>query len=503
MMLAALLVLVPSALLAAAPATALPSPHPSAPETRIESYVTRAMEAWKVPGVAIAVVKDDKVVLARGFGVREAGKPARVDDKTLFAIGSLTKGFTAAAVGVLVDEGKLAWDDPVLRHLPSFCVADPYVTRELTLRDVLSHRSGLNEADALWYGTTYSRADILSRLRHVTQASGLRSTFSYSNVLYLVAGEALATRAGSSWDDLVRKRLFEPLGMTASRTGVRGLDKVRNVARPHSDAVGEMHPIAFLDGDNVAPAAALVSNAQDMARWMRMLLGRGSLEGHKVLSPETVETLFSPHMVVPRGPYSRQIRPESHLEAAGLGWMLRDWHGRLLVWNTGGMDGMSSSVGLLPEENLGIIVLTNGGRTSFPEALVARLLEVYTGKAETDWSWKRLQASLAFRQRQVAARQAREEARVRDTKPTLPLARYTGTYAQSLLGELTVAEQKGRLMVRLAGWEGEAEHWHLDTFRVKWSDPERGTVRLTFQLDAEGTPTRLVVEDWGEFQRRG
>jgi CubicO group peptidase (beta-lactamase class C family) len=231
----------------------------------------------------------------------------------------------------------------------------------------------------------------------------------------------------------------------------------------------------------VAPAAALVSNAQDMARWMRMLLGRGSLEGRKVLNPETVETLFSPHMVVGRGPFSRQIRPESHLEAAGFGWMLRDWHGRLLVWNTGGMDGMSSSVGLLPEENLGIIVLTNGGRTSLPEALVAWLLDVYTGKA----------------------RKTQEEARVRDTKPTLPLARYAGTYAQPLLGELTVAEQKGRLVVRLAGWEGEAEHWHLDTFRVKWSDPERGTARLTFQLDAEGAPTRLMVEDWGEFQRRG
>jgi CubicO group peptidase (beta-lactamase class C family) len=229
-------------------------------------------------------------------------------------------------------------------------------------------------------GTTYSRADILSRLRHVNQAAGLRSTFSYSNVLYLVAGEALGTRAGTSWDDLVRKRLFEPLGMASSHTGMRGLDKVRNVARPHSDVTGEMHPVPFLDGDNVAPAAALVSNAHDMARWVRMLLGHGTLEGHKVLSQETVRELFSPQMVIPRGPFSRQIRPESHLEAAGFGWMLRDWRGMLLVWNTGGMDGMTSSVGLLPEDNLGVIVLTNGGRTSFPEALVARILDAYTGQ---------------------------------------------------------------------------------------------------------------------------
>jgi CubicO group peptidase (beta-lactamase class C family) len=355
----------------------------------------------------------------------------------------------------------------------------------------------------LWYGTSYGRAEVLSRLRHVGQAAGLRSTFSYSNVLYLAAGEALAARAGTSWDDFLSQRVFAPLGMASTRTGVRGLEAVRNVARPHSDRLGDMRPVPFRDGDNVAPAAALLSNAQDMARWMKMLLGRGTLEGRKVLSPEVVEELFSPHMVVPRGAFSRQVRPESHLEAVGLGWFLRDWRGRLLVWNTGGMDGMSCSVGLLPEEGLGVVVLTNGPRTSFPEALVARALEAYTRAPQQDWSHLRLEVSLAYRKRQQEAQAAQEAARQQGTRPTLALERYAGAYAQPLLGELTVAEEKGRLVVRLAGWEGEAEHWHHDTFRVRWSDPELGTSLLTFQLDAEGRPSRLLVEERGEFLRRG
>jgi CubicO group peptidase (beta-lactamase class C family) len=497
MLLAALLALLPATALAAAPSE-------PAPLKELPAYVTRSMEDWKVPGVAIAVVKDGRLVWARGFGVREVGKPERVDSETVFALGSLTKGFTAASVGLLVDEGKLAWDDPVVRHLPSFAVADPYVTRELTLRDLLAHRSGLKpEADFLWYGTTYGRQDILARLRHLEQASGLRTTYSYSNVLYLVAGEVAAARAGMSWDDLVRTRLFEPLGMRSTGTRLEELLKRPNRARPHVDRTGSATPIAHLDGGNVGPAAAIHSNVKDMARWLQLMLGRGTLDGKKVLSAEVVDALHTPQTLIPRGAFARKLFPESHLDAAGMGWVLKDHRGKWMVWNTGGMDGMSCSAALLPEEGLGVVVLTNGPRISFPEALVYRVVDAYLGAPAKDWSRLRLEASLEHRARQKQAELAQEKARIAGTKPTLPLARYAGTYAQRLMGEASVTVERETLRVRLAGWEGEAEHWHHDTFRVTWSNPELGTSLLTFQLDADGAPSRLVLQEVGAFERQG
>ncbi len=496
-MLAALVSLLPITVLAAAP------PAEPAPLADLAPYVTQAMRDWKVPGVSIAVVKDGKVVLARGFGVREVGKPAPVDERTVFAIGSLTKGFTSAAVGLLVDAKQLGWDDPVTEHLPGFALADPYVTRELTLRDVLSHRSGVKEdAEALWYGTKYTRKDIIARLRHLEQQAGLRGTVTYSNVMYLVAGEAAAARAGMSWDSLVRKRLFEPLGMSSTGTHVEELAALSNVATPHVDRTGEPRPARWMDGSAVGPAAAIHSNARDLARWLLMLLGKGTLEGKRVLSPEVVEELHTPQMPLRRDALTRRLFPESHLDAHGLGWLLKDHRGRWMVWNTGGMDGMTCSAALLPEEALGVIVLTNGPRTSFPEALVYRVVDSYLGAPVKDWNKLRLEVSLEYRKKQKEAEQAQEAARMTGTRPSLPLERYAGTYSRPLLGELTVSADKGRLRVGFAGWEGEAEHWHHDTFRVKWKNEALGTALVTFHLDAQGNPTRGVVQDLGEFERR-
>jgi hypothetical protein len=206
-------------------------------------------------------------------------------------------------------------------------------------------------------------------------------------------------------------------------------------------------------------------------------------------------------MLLRREALGRRLYPESHLDAHGMGWLLKDYRGRWMVWNTGGMDGMSCSTALLPEENLAVIVLTNGPRTSFPEALVYRVVDSYLGAPVKDWNKLRLEISLEYRKKQKAAEQAQEAARVTGTKPGLPLERYAGTYARPLLGALTVSADKGALRVGFAGWEGQAEHWHYDTFRVKWKNEALGTSLVTFQLDARGAPARMVVQDLGEFER--
>jgi CubicO group peptidase (beta-lactamase class C family) len=487
---------------------AAPSPPPG--DGDLDRYVTQALAAWKVPGAAIAIVKDGQVVLARGFGVRTFGRTERVDEHTSFAIASLSKGFTAAALGLLVEEGRLGWDDPVVRHWSGFAVADATVTRELTVRDLLAHRSGLApESDALWTYAGYDRAEILARLRFLGQSAGLRASFSYQNVLYLVAGEVLAARTGQRWEEFIATRLFAPLDMRSTSATGQPIAGNSNVAQPHSDAGDppQARPIAAEGSSSVAPAAAIHSSAADLSHWLLMLLGRGSYAGRRVLQPATVDALFTPQMLIDFEPALKALYPESHFQAYGLGWVVQDYRGRLVVWNTGGLHGMACSAALIPEERLGVVVLTNGPRISLPEALVFRVLDGYLGASPPakDWSGLRLKASLARRARLAQAERTAEKARMQGTRPTLPLERYAGVYEQPLLGAVTITPQAAgdrRITLQVGhGLVGDLSHWHYDTFRITWRNPLFGTALATFALDPSGAPSRLLIEELGEFRR--
>lgn len=241
----------------------------TAPPPDIDAYVARVMKTFEVPGLSLAIVKDGQIVLTKGYGVRETGKLEPVDEHTLFGIASNTKAFTATALAMLVDEGKLRWDDPVVRHLPWFQLYDPYVTRELTVRDLLTHRSGLGlgAGDLLfWPGTTFTRDEILHRMRYVKPASSFRSRYAYDNILYLAAGQIIPAITGKSWDDFVRERIFSPVGMTSSTTTVSGFKRGQNVATPHARIEGQVQPIPWMNIDNTAPAGAINSSAADMAK---------------------------------------------------------------------------------------------------------------------------------------------------------------------------------------------------------------------------------------------
>ena len=261
----------------------------------LDAAVERALRDWEMPGLALAIVKDDAVVLSRGYGVRELGQPTPVDERTVFAIGSVTKAFTAAALGMLVDEGKVGWDDPVTEHLPDFQLYDPYVTREITLRDLLTHRSGLPRGDLIWIGSDFDRAEILRRLRYLPPRWSFRSHYGYQNVLYLAAGQVVAAVTGRSWDEFVRERIFAPLGMTNSSTSVTALADAANVATPHADVDGRIRPVPYRNIDCIAPAGAINSNVAEMTQWIRTAAGRWSCAGaNRFLSAATMTELFTP-----------------------------------------------------------------------------------------------------------------------------------------------------------------------------------------------------------------
>jgi CubicO group peptidase (beta-lactamase class C family) len=299
-----------------------------APLQGLDDYVNKAIKDWDVPGVAIAIVKDDKIVFAKGYGVREIGKSDRVDERTVFAIGSSSKAFTAATTAILVDEGKLKWDDPATKYLPGFQVYDPVTTREMTVRDLLTHRVGLERGDSLWYATEYNRSDVLNRIRYLKPSSSLRSKFGYQNIMYLAAGQIVPSVTGKEWDDFLRERIFMPLGMSSTGTSITSLKNLNNVAAPHSKFDDKVTAIPYRMIDNIGPAGSINSNVLDMAQWVRLHLGGGKYEGKQLISAANINEMQMPQTIIRLEGQMKVLYPEAHFLSYGMGWFLSDYRGR-------------------------------------------------------------------------------------------------------------------------------------------------------------------------------
>jgi CubicO group peptidase (beta-lactamase class C family) len=471
-----------------------------APLSGFDDYVTKAMRDWEVPGVAIAVIKDDKVVLAKGYGVRKLGDPTPVDERTLFAIGSSSKAFTAAALAMLVDEGKVKWDDPAIKHLPGFEMFDPYVTRELKVRDLLTHRSGLERGDFLWYGSEYDRDEILRRTRYLKPSWSLRSNFGYQNLMYLAAGQVTSKVTGKSWDDFIHQRIFTPLGMSSSNTSIRDFKVEGNVATPHASVNDKIQPIEWRNIDNIAPAGSINSNVVDMAQWVRLQLGQGTFEGKKLISPGAVKEMHTPQTVMRlEGAYTR-FYPEAHFLTYGLGWFMHDYRGKKVVEHGGAIDGMRAQVAMIPEEKLGVVILTNMNGSLLPLPLMFKVFDAYLGDPQRDWSAEHLKAVKPLQEAGKAAEKKAESERVMGTKPSLAPDGYVGTYRNDLYGDVKISNEGGKLNVMFGpAFKSELEHWHFDTFRANFAGAVASKVFVTFALNPQGkadTVTLGLVSDY-------
>jgi CubicO group peptidase (beta-lactamase class C family) len=467
----------------------------------IDAYIERAMRDWEVPGVAVAVVRNDSIVFAKGYGVRELGKSDRVTPNSLFAVGSTSKAFTAAALGLLVDEGKLRWDDPVSKYLPSFQLYDPYVTRELTIRDLLTHRSGLSRGDRLWAASGLDRAEVLRRVRYLKPSWSFRSTYGYQNIMFLAAGEVVAAVTGKSWDDFVRERFFTPLGMSRSVTSTRPLTTMSDVAAPHERISGTVRPVPWLNIDNVGPAGSINSSVFEMAQWLRLQLGQGTYNGRKLLDAKTVKEMHTPQTIIRMSEEQERTFPMTNFTSYGFAWSLRDYYGRKLVGHGGGIRGMRAEVMLVPEERLGFVVLTNSG-TNLPVAILYRLVDTYLGTPQRDWSAALLATAKRNQERAAEERRKLEAARVTGTTPSVRLEKYAGTYADSMYGDVKVAVEGGKLLATFGPeYVGELRHWQHDTFEAQWREPWLGRAFFTFSIDPRGDVRRLEVENLATFVR--
>jgi CubicO group peptidase (beta-lactamase class C family) len=475
-----------------------------APLEGFDDYVNKAIKDWEVPGIAVAIVKDDKVVLAKGYGMRELGKTAPVDERTIFAIGSSSKAFTAAALAMLVEEGKIKWDDPVTKYLPGFELYDPYASKEMTVRDLLCHRSGLARGDLMWYGSSYSREELLRRTRYLKPSWSFRSQFGYQNLMYLTAGQIILAVTGQSWDDFITERFFKQLEMPSSSTSIKGFKSSDNLATPHARIDEKVVAIPWRNIDNIAPAGSINSNVLEMTAWVRLQLSQGTFNGKRLFSSGAINEMHKSHTIIPYDPPWSLMFPEAHFLNYGLGWFLYDYRGRKVVDHGGNIDGMSALVAFMPEEKLGLVILTNLSGSELRTALKYRIFDAFIGGEKKDWSAIHLKTMKGFEAQGKAAEKKRIEERVKDTKPSLALEKYAGTYSDEMYGEVKVAQdESGKLVIRYGqAFTGDLEHWHFDTFQSTWRDRVLGKTMVTFTLNASGKVDAVGLQNLTEFKRQ-
>ena len=495
----------PHVLSAAALALALfaPAAHTQSPLAGFDAYVARGLKDWNVPGLAIAVVKDDSVVFAKGYGVRKLGTRDSVNTHTLFANASTTKAFTAFVVQLMVDEGKVRLSAPVTTYLPAFRLADPVATRQVTVADLLSHRTGVPEADFIWYDDTSSFPEIMRRLSYVPLNAPVRSHFEYQNITFALAGHIAAERAGTTWEKLVHERILGPLGMRETTTGTPDEKSHPNLAFAHDYVHDTLRLIPRYATDNIAPAGAMYSSVSDMAIWMRFLLDSARLGGKRVLSPRGYADLFAPHMLVDEQqfyPTARLTHPR--FQGYGQGWFLEDYRGEFVAFHTGSIDGMTAIIGLIPERRLGVVMFANRDHAELRHALMYTVFDRYIGASKHDWSAEMLTLYSALREEGKISDQRVDSARVMGTKPSLPLARYVGVYTDSLYGTATVKLEGKKLVVSFGPLSAaDLEHWHYDSFMAYWHDAYRGRQLMSFRLADDGTVAGLAMGDDVLFRR--
>lgn len=468
----------------------------------LDAYIRQAMADWEIPGLAIAVVKGDDVVFARGYGERRVGSGEPVDEHTLFAIASTTKAMTVAALGMLVDEGTIEWDDPVGSHMPAFQLADPYVTRHVTIRDLLTHRTGVGRHDNVWIAAPFDRQEILRRARFLPQVAGFRAGYGYNNIMYMAAGEIVPAATGTSWDDFLETRLFEPLGMrrTTSRTLV--LETRDNIATAHVRDDGRIIAMDRRDYDALGPAGSVWSSARDMAEWLRLNLNGGVHDGRRLLDSATIAEIHAPQVVLGFDGETRALFPDRNYFAYGLGWRLHDYHGRNVVQHTGSVNYTRTQVGMIPDEGLGVVVFANLSSSALQTALMYRVFDAFLNLPDTDWSARYLARQRGDRSGQADGSGNGEDARHAGTRPSLDLDGYAGTYSDSLFGDVAIELEDGALVLRYSpDYVADLEHWHHDTFRAHWRSRGFGHAFVTFGLDASARARTLELQGFTRFER--
>lgn len=449
----------------------------------LDGYYAQMVKDWDVPSASIGIIKDGKLVFTGNYGVKEVGTNDAPDSNTLYAIASNSKAFTSALIGILVQEGKLDWDDKVKKYLPYFELYDTWVSEQITIRDLLCHRCGLGtfSGDNIWYKSNASAEQIIKGIKHVPQAYEFRAGYGYSNLMYITAGEVIKVVTGESWATNIENRFLKPLGMNRTIARVTELDHKGNYATPHARKDNKNYAIPWVSWDNVAATGGLISSVEDLAKWVTFNLDNGVIGDTEILTTETRNTVWTPHNNF--NVNHADDNYEQHFSSYGLGWGLSDYHGRMKVAHTGGYDGMITAVTLVPDENLGIIVLTNGVKSPI-RAATNYALDLYLGITPKDWSKELLERAnnYAKNDTRIADRKAK---RVGSTTPSIATEQFTGAYDAPMYGTISIEEKDSELKLVFEHsplLTATLTHWHYNVWQIHWDHPQAwfsfGTINI-------------------------
>jgi CubicO group peptidase (beta-lactamase class C family) len=466
----------------------------------MDEYIHAGMKTWKVPGLAIAVVKNGEVVLARAYGTREVGFDRPVTQDTVFSIASCTKSFTACGIGMLVDEGRLAWDDPVRKHWPGFQVADPYVTEQATIRDLLCHRVGLVRGDLLGMSGGFSKPEMLKQIALLPQAVPFRSKVTYSNLMYTVLGEVIEQKTGETWERAMTGRIFRPLGMTSTTTDANAIPDEHRAVR-HRLYDGELTMVKTPMSDRMLPAGAIHSSISDMAHWLNFLLQEGRHDGRNFVAVSTIREMHTMQQAIPVKWRPGVDEYDSRFAGTGLGWFVRDYRGRKIVQHGG---AWGAEVAVVPEEQLGIVVLSNRDWNGLVWMLIFDVIDAYVVGPEQAWQqgekwqrWLKIGGPDLTNQELKRHRGELEAKRKRETRPSQPLAKFSGTYRSQLYSPLSVTVREDHLRVHFGDYAADLEHWEEDSFYGRGVIEPFFDWLVKFEIDGEGDVIGLEIINVG------
>ena len=457
-------------------------------------FVEKAQADWKVPGVAMVIVRGNEVLLLKGYGFRDLEKKLPVTPRTLFAIGSATKAFTTFVMGTLADEGKLDWDAPVSAYVPGFRLKDPVASERMTPTDLVTHRSGLPRHDALWYNATLTRKEMVERLRYLEPSKDFRTDFQYNNAMFLTAGFLVEQVTGTTWEEAVRARVFVPLGMSGANFSVLDSQKAPDFALPYEERDDKVQRMEFRNITNVGPAGSINASAADLAPWLKVHLNGGTLDGKKIVSPLTIENLHTPRMETG----AKQTEPEIVPGGYALGWFTDIYRGVQRVHHGGNIDGFSALVVLVPAEKIGIGILVNQDASALPGLLARHALDRLLDLPPKDWNAERLAKRAQMKAAEKEAKSKKAEVRKAGTKPAHPVEEYAGEYENRGYGILKVARTADGLAMTYNGITTPLEHWHYETWNGLEIKGERAdntfeNFRITFGTDKEGEVSSVAA----------
>jgi len=457
----------------------------------IRAFIDSTMEIWKVPGLALAIIKDDEVILCEGFGLRNIEDSLPVTANTIFAIGSSTKAFTTMAMAMLVSEGKLDWDEPVRTYLPTLKMFDDVASERMTPRDLVTHRSGLPRHDIMWYGSTFTRQELFDRLRYLEPNEDFRTTFQYQNLMLMTAGYLIDQITGKTWEDVVLERIFEPLGMTNSNFSVEESQRAADFALGYKENEQEqINKMPFRNITTMGPAGSINSSITDMAKWVQLHLDAGKFGDSQLVSSALVAEMHTPQMVI--------SQPEEFTErlhtSYGLGWFVEAYRGHNRVEHGGNIDGFSALVSLLPQDYLGFVVLTNKNETPLPSLVSLYATDLLLDLEPVEYHARFKARFDAVKEALAANKEEKKETdRIPGTKPSHALAEYAGEYSHPGYGTLHITSRDNKLNFAFNAFAGKLEHWHYDVFQAHLEEFEDQTLTLQFSSNQDGYVDRIAV----------